>query len=154
MAYLYENFNVVRAKRELNNSISKLKIGVEEELLSEIMNNTVWSSNSRDTLYTALNTMVNVRYPHLKKKLESALKILNDVEEYKKHVDEIKKRQEKVKTLKPGEWVTEEDEEGNDRQVYHGNDDAEIERLKMEIKEHEEMLDHYKHLINSALQSF
>ncbi len=154
MAYLYSNFNVVKAKADLSNNISNVTTAIEEELMSDIMNSAVWSSASRDTLYEAFDVMVNTRYPHLKAKLESAMGILNDIEQYKKHVAEIEKRLAKIKTLKPGEWVTEKDEEGNDKQVYHENDNAEIARLRAEIKEHEAMLEHYKHLIDSALQSF
>lgn len=158
MEYLYDDFDVVRAKSDLNICITNINCETEENLKTNILNNEVWCCDSRDKLNGALEILIDTRYVQLKNKLKEAMMVLNHIETYKNYVSAIRSKQQRISALNPGaienESYTSSDGSHHTRSVYHENDQKQIDDLRRQIEEDKRQLEHYSLLINNALSSF
>jgi chromosome segregation ATPase len=78
----FENVNVPSLKNAINACRSTLNCNYSLQLINNISNNDVWCAASRDNLKRALETLTNIRYKELEKKLDSYLNVAQMIEEY------------------------------------------------------------------------
>lgn len=66
---MFENIDVALAKRALNDCLNQLNDKKSIRVMNGIKNNKIWNTPARDTLYDALNKLVNESIKILEKKL-------------------------------------------------------------------------------------
>ena len=80
---MFENIDVVSAKRALTDCLNKLNEKKSIRVMTGIKNNKTWNTPARDTLYDALNKLVNEKYKNIREKITNYLIVMSKIEEYK-----------------------------------------------------------------------
>lgn len=110
MIMAFEQINPTSLKYALNSCKNSLNNGVTEELITSIMNDTVWYCNARINLKKALETN-NDLYIDLEKEIDHFLNVASQIERYKEIESEINTLNQNYKDLEDKLWVEEEYED-------------------------------------------
>lgn len=136
----FESVDVASAKRALNDCLNKLDDNKSIKVMSGIKNNKVWNTSSRDTLYDALNQLVNTKYKNIRKKINEYLTAMSKIEEYKNN-----ELQKNSKTNEINDYQEKIDIEYSNLEVYEQNP----EDYEEEIRQAKENINTYTNYINS-----
>lgn len=79
----FENVNVSSLRSAINSSKDSLNSNTSSQLINNISDANVWSTDSKETLKKSLSKLVDEKYKDLKDKLDSYLNIITKIEEYK-----------------------------------------------------------------------
>lgn len=79
----FDNVNTEILKNAINNCINSINYSSSNQIITDITNNGIWSSSSRDNFKRSMETLVSVRYKELENKLKDYLNLVNLIEKYK-----------------------------------------------------------------------
>lgn len=79
----FENVNTELLKNSINSCISSIDYSSSSQIITDITNNSVWSTSSRDNFKKAMEKLIDVRYKALENKLNDYLELINQIEKYK-----------------------------------------------------------------------
>ena len=79
----YENVDVDQLRSSLNACKSSLDCSTSKELVGGI-SDTIWTGGAKSNLTSAISKLTNTRYTDLKSKIDEYLKVVDQIENYKK----------------------------------------------------------------------
>lgn len=144
----FESVNVASAKKALNDCLNKLDDNKSIKVMSGIKNNKVWNTSSRDTLYDALNQLVNTKYKNIRKKINGYLTAMSKIEEYKNN-----EFQKNSKTNEINDYQEKIDIEYSNLSVYEQNPEDYEEEIK-QSKENIRIYNDYINSLNSDINTY
>lgn len=102
----FENVDVRSLKSAINSCKNSLNYNNSLDNINSISSNSVWQTDSRDTLRKALVKLTNERYEDLEDKLNDYLSIAGIIERYKDLEDDNERMRNKITSLKPKLYYT------------------------------------------------
>lgn len=95
----FENINTELLKNAINSCISSIDYSSSKQIVTDITNNNIWGTASRDNFKKAMEKLINVRYKDLENKLNEYLKLVEQIEKYKSISDSNVALQLQLSTL-------------------------------------------------------
>lgn len=95
----FENIDTQLLKNAINSCIESIDYSKSNQMISDITNNNVWQTSSRDNFKRSLENLVNVKYKNLEDKLRGYLKLVLEMEKYMEVSGDIASMQLKLQML-------------------------------------------------------
>lgn len=160
---MFDNIDVASAKRALTDCLNKLNEKKSIKVMTGIKNNKIWNTPARDTLYDALNKLVNEKYKNIREKITNYLNVMSKIEEYKNNEalknsknNDINNYQEKLNIEYSNLRVYEQNPEDYAEEIRLTKENINtytnyINSLKNEVSDYENIMSGLKNEIDSMI---
>lgn len=95
----FEEVNVTSARNALNSCLNTINYSKTSQIITNIQNNDIWNTKSRDVLKEALDKMINIKYKELTNKLNLYLTTIGLIEQYKNLQNQLNEVNKKIEAL-------------------------------------------------------
>lgn len=121
----FEGVNVTSARNALNSCMNTISYSKTSQIISNIQNNDIWNTSSRDVLNEALNKLINIKYKDVKEKINLYLTTVGLIEQYQNLQNQLNDVNNKIKELE-NKLTTEK----SNKRTYEKNKEKNASKIK------------------------